>query len=96
MINCKVQLEIQNDDGYKLKEFEYKYGLNQTVYLVDKCLFSNKYKIKKTEIVAFECTNVPSYRLLNGYCVIEESLFDDVDEAIKHCEILNKRRTYKV
>ena len=96
MIYCKSQIEcITNGEKYGMEEFEYKYGLEQTVYCVYEG-FWGKYKVKELFIAGFMCTNLPLYYLSNGWNMIEESLYDNIDDAINECERRNKRKKYGI
>lgn len=95
MIYGKIQLEIINDKiktSY-LKEYEYKYGLGQTVYIVYKGIFG-RYKIKEDVVSAFECTNIISYKLSNYGIATEDEIFDNIDDAVKYCDKKEKERKY--
>ena len=96
MIYCKVQTEwITSNGECTVNEFEYKYGLDAQVYYIYKSFFG-KYKIKSSRICAFVCTNRISYQLYDGSCELEESLYDNIDDAINECERRNKRKRYGV
>ena len=96
MIYCKSQIEcIINGEKYGTGEFEYKYGLEQTVYCVYKGYWG-KYKVKELYIVGFMCTNIPLYYLSNFWVMTEDDLYDNIDDAINECERRNKRKKYRV
>ena len=77
------------------QEVYYKYAINQKVYCVYESYWG-KYKVKDVMVYGVVFTNCPSYQLSNGWVVLEDDLFSDVDEAINYCEKLNNRKKYKV
>ena len=96
MINCKVQTKWVTSRGeVVVNDFEYKYGLDEEVYYIYENFFG-KYKVKSSRIAAFVCTNCISYQLYDGSVKIEESLYNNADDAIKECERKNKRKKYMV
>ena len=96
MIYCKSQIEcITNGKKCGIEEFEYKYGLEQTVYCVYKGYWG-KYKVKELYIAGFMCTNIPLYYLSNFWVRTEDDLYDNIDDAINECERRNKRKKYRV
>lgn len=87
MIKCQAKLVYE--DGELVREHNYKFYLDQKVWYIREGW--RKFKVYKARVCAFVFTNCPSYQLSDGNMVLEESIFETEEEAVKRAMWLNER-----
>ena len=87
MIKC--QTKIFDENGELIQEHNYKFHLDQKVWYVREGW--RRFKVYKAHIYAFVFTNCPSYQLSDGNTILEESIFETEEEAVKRAMWLNER-----
>lgn len=82
-----------------------KYDKNKITHIIPEFQFCDicyyvyqnswsKYRVKESQIVGINFTNILSYILDNGRTVLKDGLFKDKKEAIEYCDYLNKKNKY--
>lgn len=88
----RVELIVEYDKN-KITHIIPEFQFGDICYYVYQNSWS-KYRVKESQIMGINFTNILSYILDNGRTVLEDGLFKDKKEAIEYCDYLNKKEKY--